>query len=147
MTDKELKRLNRAELLQILVDQSIEIDSLRRKLDKAESALAERNLQIAESGTLAEATLRLNRIFADADAAAAQYLENIRRMEAEWIEKTGGEPTEPAPAPDPEAQAQPDSEAEPKTEQTLDAAIESSIPEPKPKKEHKQKRNKSRQKR
>lgn len=141
MTDKELKRLNRSELLQILLDQSIEIDHLQRKLSETKAALQERELKIAQAGTLAEAAMRLNQIFAAADAAAALYLENIRRMEAEWAKKTGGESVAPAPE-----EAPPD-ESGPQTDtQSLDAAIESAIPEPKQKKTTGQKRNKSRHK-
>lgn len=87
MTDKELKRLNRSELLQILLEQSIEIEKLQQQLAAAQQALAQREVKIAEAGTLAEAALRLNTIFADADAAAALYLDNIRRLEAEYKEK------------------------------------------------------------
>lgn len=141
MTDKELKRLNRSELLQILLDQSIEIDHLQRKLSETKAALQERELKIAQAGTLAEAAMRLNQIFADADAAAALYLENIRRMEAEWAQKTGGESVAPAP------EEAPPNEGGPQTDtQSLDAAIESAIPEPKQKKTPGQKRNKSRHK-
>ncbi|MCD8084667.1 MAG: DNA repair protein [Clostridiales bacterium] len=78
MTDKELKRLNRGELLEMLIIQMEENEELKKKLVEAETALANRRIEISESGTLAEAALRLNGVFEAADQAAAQYLENIR---------------------------------------------------------------------
>ncbi len=78
MTDKECKRLSRSELLEMLVLQMEENEALNRKLAEAETALADRRIEISEAGTLAEAALRLNDVFAAADRAAAQYLENIR---------------------------------------------------------------------
>jgi hypothetical protein len=79
MTDKELHKLKRAELLEIMLAQSSEIEKLRGELEAAEEKLKSRELEIAESGSIAEAALRLNHIFEDAQAAADLYLENIRR--------------------------------------------------------------------
>ena len=78
MTDKELRKLKKIELLEILVSQSREIDSLREQLEKATEELKNRKIVIAESGTLAEASMRLFHIFEDAQKAADLYLENIK---------------------------------------------------------------------
>ena len=42
--------------------------------------MKERQILIAESGSIAEAALKLNDIFKSADNAASQYLENIKRL-------------------------------------------------------------------
>lgn len=78
MTDKELKKLSRAELLQMLIAQVKENDSLRAQLEEANKQLENRAIAFQEAGTLAEASLRLNGIFSAADAAAKQYLDNIK---------------------------------------------------------------------
>lgn len=83
MTDQELKKLNRQELLQILLDQSMEIERLRQQLAETQAILEERTLHYEKAGTLADAALRLNHIFEDADEAAKIYLDNIKRMEQE----------------------------------------------------------------
>ena len=83
MTEKELRHLSRKELLEILIDQTKEISSLRDTVQNLESQLNERKIAIAESGSLAEASLKLNGIFADADKAAKQYLENALLIEEE----------------------------------------------------------------
>lgn len=83
MTDRELRRLSRAELLEMLLAQIEKNEKLDKRLKAAEAALAERQIMIEQSGTLAEAALRLNGVFEAADQAARQYLENIRAMSQE----------------------------------------------------------------
>ena len=87
MTEKELRHLSRKELLEILIDQTKEITSLRDTVQKLETELTERRIAIAESGSLAEASLKLNGLFADADKAAKQYLENAGLIEKEARKK------------------------------------------------------------
>lgn len=80
MTDRELKKLRRADLLEILVAQSREIERLQQELEQAKQQAANRAIEIDHAGTLAEAALRLNEVFSGADAAAQQYLENIQTL-------------------------------------------------------------------
>lgn len=87
MTDRELRRLSRAELLEMLLAQIEKNEKLDKRLKAAEAALAERQIMIEQSGTLAEAALRLNGVFEAADQAARQYLENIRAMSRESRDK------------------------------------------------------------
>lgn len=83
MTEKEMKKLSRAELLELLLVQTQETELLREKLKKAESMLSDRNLRIQKAGDLAQAVLELNGVMAAAQAAAQQYLDNIEAMEKE----------------------------------------------------------------
>ncbi len=80
MTDKELKKLSRAELLEMLIAQSKEVDSLKKQLQEANEKLEDRRIMIANSGSIAEAALHLNGVFEVAQNAAEQYLENIKRQ-------------------------------------------------------------------
>ena len=41
MTDRELQKLKRVELLQLLVEQSRELDALRRELEETKKQLAD----------------------------------------------------------------------------------------------------------
>ena len=101
MNDSELKRLSRRDLLELLIAQGRERDalqeeleaqrqayeaqleetraSLQAQLDEARAALEARRLEMENAGSLAEAALALNDVFAAADNAAQQYLESIRR--------------------------------------------------------------------
>lgn len=83
MTEKEFRRLSRKELLEILIDQTKEINSLRETVKNLESELNARKIMIMESGSMAEASLKLNGLFADADIAAQQYLANAQINEEE----------------------------------------------------------------
>ena len=77
---KKIKKLKRIDLLEILLAQSKRIDELEEELAETKHQLASKRIKIREIGTLAEASLQLNQIFEDADAAARQYLHNIRRL-------------------------------------------------------------------
>lgn len=74
----ELKKLSRKELLELLLVQTHRNDELEEKLKEAEEKLREREIALSESGSMAEAALRINGVMAAADKAAAQYLENIK---------------------------------------------------------------------
>lgn len=78
MTDQELRKLSRKDLLELLVSQGRERDALQAELEKVKAALADKQLCIEQSGSLAEAALQVNGVFYAAQEAAEQYLENIR---------------------------------------------------------------------
>ena len=79
MTEKELLKLKKSELLEIMLAQSKEIDKLRAKLAKVQAQLADRSIAIKESGSIAEAPLKLNKVFEEAQRAADQYVENVKK--------------------------------------------------------------------
>lgn len=80
MKDKDLSRLRRSELLEILVAQSDEIDQLHARIAELEQKLNSREIEIQNAGSLAAASLALSNIFVDAQRAADLYLYNVRRM-------------------------------------------------------------------
>ena len=82
MTEKELLQLKRSDLLEIMLAQSQEIDSLRRQLDEANAKLADREIRLSESGSIAEASLRLTNIFEEAQKAVDLYVDNMKRLTA-----------------------------------------------------------------
>lgn len=83
MTDKELKSLSRSELLEMLIAQMEENKKLKIRLKKAQEKLKNRQIAIDRAGSIADAALALNGVFDAAQAAAEQYLENIRQLEAD----------------------------------------------------------------
>ena len=82
MTDRELRKLSRAELLELLLEQMRENERLQTELETARKQLAEKKLEIDEAGSIAEASLRLNGVFQAAQDACAQYIENIEQLSA-----------------------------------------------------------------
>ena len=76
--------LKKSELLEIMLAQSREIDSLRAQLERAQleeakAELADKRINIEQSGSIAEASLKLTRIFEEAQKAADLYLENVKK--------------------------------------------------------------------
>ena len=80
MNENELRKLKRVDLLELLISQARENEELRHKLAEAEQKLADRQIKTDEAGSIAEAALKLNGVFEAAQAAADQYLENIKRL-------------------------------------------------------------------
>ena len=83
MTDKELKRLSRSELLELLLIQTRETERLTKRLENAEKMLADRQLRLEKAGDIAHAALEINGVMEAAQEAAQQYLDNIIRLEEE----------------------------------------------------------------
>ena len=77
MTDKELRKLSRSELLELLLIQTREIDRLNTQLDELQAQLQHREIILAQAGNIAEASLKLNQVFEAAQAAADEYLQNV----------------------------------------------------------------------
>lgn len=84
MTKKELKRMTRGDLLEMLIAQMEENESLRSRLEKAEKELENRHINIGKAGSIAEAALLLNGVFEAAEAAAAQYLDSVREYSSKF---------------------------------------------------------------
>lgn len=85
MNREDLRRLRRLDLLELLLVEREENDRLREKIQEQKKTIQEldrkledRNFHISKVGSMAEAALALNHIFEDADAAAQQFLENLR---------------------------------------------------------------------
>ncbi len=83
MTDRELKKLSRADLLQLLLDERRENERLQQKLKEADEKLNERMLALEEAGSIAQAVMQLNGVFKAAESAASQYVENVQRLSTE----------------------------------------------------------------
>lgn len=83
MTDRELKRLSRAELLELLLAQTEENEKLKKQIAQMRAQLEDRRILLDEAGSIAEAAMRLSGVFEAAETAAARYLENIKRLSGE----------------------------------------------------------------
>lgn len=94
MKEKPIKKMNREELLELLIQYSEEKEALEVRVMQLEEKLAEtqkklddRTIAITEAGSIAEASLKLNGIFEAAQRAADQYLENIQQMSRTYIKE------------------------------------------------------------
>lgn len=78
MTAKELKKLSRRDLLEILLEQSRQMQSLQEQLEEAQAKLDDRQLKLDKAGSIAEAALQLNGVYEAAEAACQQYIESMK---------------------------------------------------------------------
>lgn len=80
MTEKELRKLRRTELLELLVEQGRVVERLQKEVTDLRREAEERRINIGKAGSIAEASLSLTKIFEDAEEASKMYLENIERL-------------------------------------------------------------------
>ena len=85
MTDREFKRLNRAQLIDIIYELQLKIEALTEDRKKLETALVDKRLRISQAGSIAEAALEINNCLASAQKAADQYLAEIKALRAETV--------------------------------------------------------------
>ena len=79
MTDNELRKLSRSDLLEILLEQSKEISGLQAENKKLKEQIEDRTIKYTDSGSLAEASLKVSGVFEAAQKAADIYLDNLRK--------------------------------------------------------------------
>ena len=82
MTDQELRRLSRADLIDIIYTLQQQKEQAEQQLAQAQAQLQDRQLRLANASSIAEAALSLNGVF-DAAQAADQYLQAVRSSAAE----------------------------------------------------------------
>lgn len=81
MTSNDAKKLKRAELLELLIEQTEENERLLRKISQLEEKLAERVIVMERAGSIADAAVSLSDVFSSAQEAADLYLESIRQKQ------------------------------------------------------------------
>jgi len=74
-----LRKLSKLQLLELLAQQERELQSLREALAAMDAELAERRIKIEQSGSIAEAALKINDVFEAAQRAADQYLLSLQK--------------------------------------------------------------------
>lgn len=83
MTDKEFKRLSRAQLMDIIYQLQLEVDTLKNQNLQLEKDLADKRLRIENAGNLAQAALEISNCFQSAQNAAELYLGEIKTLREE----------------------------------------------------------------
>lgn len=83
MTDKEFKRLSRAQLIEIIYQLQLQIDQLNEEKQELENELKDKRLRLSNAGNIADAALEINNCFRSAQNAAEQYLNEIKTIREE----------------------------------------------------------------
>lgn len=86
MKEKDLRKLNRYQLLELLVIQTERADELQKKLEELEAQATEQRLNLSKLGSVAEASLQLSGVFEAAQKAADLYLDAARKQAEEIVE-------------------------------------------------------------
>jgi hypothetical protein len=84
LTEKDLRKLNRYQLLELLVVQTERADKLQAKLDETRKEMREQEIKLSSLGSIAEASLQLEGVFQAAQVAADRYV-NAAKEKAEAI--------------------------------------------------------------
>lgn len=80
MADKDLRRLGRPELLEVIKMLQDENSALEKKIEELEKKLEDKRIIMQNAGSIAEASLQLNKIFEVAQATADQYINSVKVM-------------------------------------------------------------------
>ena len=65
MEAKDLRKIKRKELLELMLAQAKRIEELENNLTKVTNELNSKKIKIKESGSIAEASLKLNLVFTE----------------------------------------------------------------------------------
>ena len=87
MTDKEFKRLSRSQLIDIIYQLQVKQKALEDENLKLKEQLEDKRIRMRQAGNIAEASLAIHNVMQSAQAAASQYLDEIRSMHAETEKK------------------------------------------------------------
>lgn len=91
MTEKEVRRLNRSDLIEIIYELQKQNKENSERIRSLEQELEDRSLKLSKAGSIAEAAIQVNNVLESAQAAADQYLSSIRTANAsveKKLEKT-----------------------------------------------------------
>lgn len=87
LSSKELRKLKRTELLELMLMQSKEKDALKQEIEEKNSEIKQlkkqldtKKIDLQKAGTIAEASFQMNGVLESAEKAAQQYLENIQEL-------------------------------------------------------------------
>lgn len=79
MNEKEFRRLNRTELVEIIYHLQLEAQQLKDENANLRQSLESKEIKIANAGSIAQAAMDLSGVFQTAQAAADQYLMEVQR--------------------------------------------------------------------
>lgn len=83
MVSKELKRLSRRELVDVIYQLKKNEQQLQERIAELEAELQEKRIRISVAGSIAEAAVDISNVFSAAQMAADLYLHEISSMKEE----------------------------------------------------------------
>ena len=83
MTDKELRKLRREDMLEIMIEQQRQLETLQKQLADAQTRLSDRDIRLEKAGSIAEAAMEMYDIFSRSQQAADDYLKAVQKRAEE----------------------------------------------------------------
>lgn len=83
MVSKELRRLSRRELIDIIYQMKKNEQQMQAEIASLQEALQDRQIRISVAGSIAEAAVSITNVFSAAQLSADLYLQEISRMKQE----------------------------------------------------------------
>lgn len=80
MQQKDLHKFGKTDLLTLIYKQEKQIQQLKEEVEDLKHQLEDRTIQMKEAGSIAEASLKINKIFEVAQQAADEYLKSIKEV-------------------------------------------------------------------
>lgn len=80
MQQNDLHKLGKTDLLTLIYKQEKKIQQLTKEVEELKQQLDDRTIKMKEAGSIAEASLRINKIFEVAQQAADEYLKSIKEV-------------------------------------------------------------------
>lgn len=80
MADRELRRMNRTELIEIIFALKQSEDALKAENAALTAQLEDRQIHLRHAGSIARASLELNHVFEAAQSAADDYLASVQSI-------------------------------------------------------------------
>lgn len=87
MTEKELKKLTRYQLLELLIVQTERADKLQQQVERLQNRIDDKEIQMTVMGSIAEASLELSGVFTAAQKAADLYLEAAQKKAEQIVQE------------------------------------------------------------
>lgn len=78
MSNKSLSKLTRSELLDLLYEQEKRVEELEKRNKQLQAEVEDRKIKLSKVGSIADASMALSNVFAEAQKAVDLYLENVQ---------------------------------------------------------------------
>ena len=88
MTDKEFKRLNRSQLIEIIYQLQLRQEELTAEIERLSKELEDKRILVSEAGNIAEAALEIHNVMQAAQNAAEHFMEEMRLRSEEAYQQT-----------------------------------------------------------
>ena len=89
MVDKELRKLSRRELVEVIYQMKKNEQQMKEEIVELRDALQDKRIRISEAGSIADAAIKVNEYFSTAQATADLYLQEIACIKEDTVAECG----------------------------------------------------------